>query len=321
MTSPLAAAHRIVVTGASGYLGQHLVPRLAADGWVVTALTRHPDGSPFAPRLGRFGPAQPVPVTPVRGDVTDYGSLTPHLQGVHAVVHLACLPLGASGRDPRGAFATNTLGTFNVLEACRENGVRRVVVTSSAYVYGLPLEVPMTEHHPTFPSTPYGASKLGGDAFALAYDAPESMRTAVLRIFNVFGPAADGTPRPTVDSTFRKRAQAGLPVTIHGNPADAHDFVHVLDVVDAVTSALSPSAAGVYNIGSGRACSLRALALAAGVDENLIQATGDQTRPAFYQADIARAKRDLGFRPRGDVIAYVSSPSSRGRRSTGDEAS
>ena len=310
MTDPPAAALTVVVTGASGYIGRHLVPRLATDGWAVTALTRSPIRNLFA-----------APAKLALGDVTDYSSVTPHLQGVHAVVHLACLPLQASGRDARGSFTTNTLGTFNVLEACRQNGVRRIVVASTAYVYGPPLAVPMTELHPTLPSTQYGASKLGGDAFALAYDTPESMRTAVLRIFNVFGPAADGTPRPTVDSIFRERARAALPVTIHGNPADRHDFVHVLDVVDAIASALSPPAAGVYNIGSGRAHSLRDLALAAGVAENLIQVTGEQTRAVSYEADIARARRDLGFRPRRDVIVYVSSPSTSGTERAGDETS
>ncbi|MDQ4142252.1 MAG: NAD-dependent epimerase/dehydratase family protein, partial [Actinomycetota bacterium] len=115
----------VAVTGASGYLGQHLVRRLADEGWRVSAVMRRPPSSPV-----------PVSVEVILADVTDHAALDPYLRGVDAVVHLACLPMNPSRTNPRQAFEINALGTFNVLEACRQNAVGRIVVSSTAYVYG-----------------------------------------------------------------------------------------------------------------------------------------------------------------------------------------
>ncbi len=288
-------AEHVAVTGGSGYVGQHLVRRLIAEGWRVSALMRRP-------------PASAVPaVDVVLADVTEYATLEPHFRGVDAVIHLACLPINPSGADPRQAFQTNALGSFNVLEACHRHGVGRAVVASTAYVYGNPLTDPMAETHPTFPTNPYGASKLAGDAFTLAYAEWCRLTTVVLRLFNVFGPAADGQPRGTVEALFAERARAGLPVTVRGNPDDARDFVHIDDVVDALASALSRRASGVYNIGSGKAYTLRDLAKAAGVGDDQIEYDGLEIDrpPAVVRADISQARRDLDFRPGTDVLDYV----------------
>lgn len=288
-------ADRVVVTGASGYIGGHLVSRLARDGWDITALNRRRSSHPL-----------PSSVTDVVADVTEYPTLARHVAGADAVAHLACLPLAGSRADPSQAFRTNALGSFNVLEACRAHGVPRIVIASTAYVYGNPVTVPITETHPTFPTTVYGASKLAGEAFASAYRESHAMQTVVLRIFNVFGPAVDGAPRPTVDSAFVERARAGLPVTIHGNPEDARDFVHVNDVVDGIASVLSSPAVGVYNIGAGKAYTLRDLALAAGVPSNALRFDGSRRPALTWTADITRAMEDFAFRPRRDVLEFVS---------------
>lgn len=288
----------VVVTGASGYIGQHLVRRLAEDGWKVTALLRRPPSGPVPPS-----------VTVALGDVTDYPTLPPRFVGADAVVHLACLPIQPSSTDPRHAFAVNALGSFNVVEACRENDVGRVVVTSTAYVYGDPVTTPISEDHPTVPTNPYGASKLAGDAFAIAYGRSYGISTVLLRIFNVFGASADGRPRRTVETLFAERARAGLPVTINGHPGDARDFVHVADVVDALAAALCRNVTGIYNIGSGTAHSLSDVARAARIPDELLQRAVDQTDrpPLVVCADISRARRDLDFEPRTNILDFVTS--------------
>ena len=288
----------VVVTGASGYIGQHLVRHLAGDGWRVSAMMRRP-------------PSHPVPpsVNVVLADITDYTTLHPHFAGAEAIVHLACLPIHPSSMDPREAFAVNALGCFNVLEACRRHNVARVVATSTAYVYGEPLTNPISEDHPTLPTNLYGASKLAGDAFTLAYARSDHLTTVLLRIFNVFGTPVGGGPRSTVETLFAEKARAGLPVTINGNPGDARDFVHVDDVIDALAGALSLDVSGVYNIGSGSAHSLYELAKAAQIDDDLISyGTEHVDRPPFvYRADISRATRDLGYLVRTSVLDFVAS--------------
>ena len=248
----------------------------------------------------------PAQVTQLMADVRDPGTLVPHLRPGDCVVHLACLPLEASNSQPRLAFATNTLGTFNVLEASRVQGVARVVLASSAVVYGPPLTVPMSEDHPTRPTSPYGASKLAGEAFAGAYAHHYERGLMTLRLFNVFGFAADGSPRGTVETIFSQRAAAGLPLRIDGHPDDAKDFVHVHDVVRAVLAACSTSATGVCNIGSGKATSLRSLAAASGVgDADLMVAAPTSRDAETYTADIAMAQKLLGFQPGMGVEEFV----------------
>lgn len=287
----------VVVTGAGGYIGTHLVAALRREGADVVAMVRP----------GRRTPL-PEGLAVVEGDVTDPASLPGCLHRDDRVVHLACLALQPSEEDPEHAFATNTFGTFNVLRAAAAAGVARVVLASSSAVYGRPQAATMDEHHPTRPTAVYGATKLAGEAFVPTFACTATAGAAVLRLFNVFGKAADGRPRPTFETLIAERARASLPVTV-SSTEEARDFVHVGDVVGALVAAVRSSVEGVYNIGSGRATRLHDLALAAGVaPANLfVKAAAGPPAPMSFAADIARARRDLGFRPTLDVVDFVQS--------------
>lgn len=288
----------VVITGASGYIGMHLVAALLEHGSDVVAMVRP-------------GSASRVPegVTVAEADITDPGSLAPHIRMDDRVVHLACLAMGPSEVDRAQAFRVNALGTFNVLQAAAAGGAARVVLASSAQVYGRPRRVPMDEGHPTRPITTYGASKLAGEVFAPVFGPAYLDGVTVLRIFNVFGKPMDGRRRGTFETLVVERARDSLPAVIHGSAGEARDFVHVDDVVRSLVSAVHSSVTGVYNIGSGRACRLQRLALAAGIaPHNLtVVPSAESEAPMVFEADISRARADLGFRPTVDVVDFVRS--------------
>jgi UDP-glucose 4-epimerase len=289
----------VVVTGASGYIGQHLVAALHRDGLDTVAVMR-PQSHHLVPR--GVGVAE--------ADVTDLDSVAGCIGPGDVVVHLACLAMHPSEVNPVRAFQVNTMGTFNVLRAATTGGASRVVVASTASVYGPPQTVPIDEDHPTRPTTAYGASKLAGDVFvgpaARGYDSG----AAVLRFFNVFGASADGGPRPTFETLVVERARTSSVVELRAGGEEARDFVYVGDVVSALIAAVHSSATGIFNVGSGRAHSLKQLAVAAGIPpENLVVPEAASPSAAegipVHQADITRAGDELGFRPTVDVLDFV----------------
>lgn len=283
----------ILITGAGGYLGQHLARRLHESGWRVRGFGRRPR------------PAALPEIEWRQGDVSDLHILQEAMQGCAAAAHLACLPLSASFENPQEDFRVNALGTLNVLLAARAQGVQRVVYTSTAQVYGLGLRLPQRESDLPRPLSPYAASKLCGETLCAAFSQAYHLETVTLRLFNVYGPALDGAPRSTVETLFIRQALQGLPPLIKSNPQEGRDFIHAVDAAQAIALALSaaPAAAGqVINIGSGRMTTLTELAaMAAALAERplapVVESTLDRP-PLQLRASTRKAARLLGFRPR-----------------------
>ncbi len=166
------------------------------------------------------------------------------------------------------------------------------------------MESPIAENHQLNPQSPYGASKAAGDLYAGAYRFLFGLPTIVLRLFNVFGPSFDGTPRPTVETLFARNAAEGRALTLKSPPETTKDFVYIDDVIAALIAAAdNASARGVYNIGSGRATSLREIAIAAGYPEDEIGPSQNAGLPVA--ANTARAAAELGFRPTMSVLSFV----------------
>ncbi|MBI4504029.1 MAG: NAD-dependent epimerase/dehydratase family protein [Chloroflexi bacterium] len=276
----------VLVTGASGYLGQHLVRALCADGLAVRGLARsvRPAGLPA--------------IEWRRGDVCVPGDVASAAGDCAAVVHLACRPLRQSFADPAGDFAVNAGGTLNVLAAARQAGVGHVVYASTAQVYGAG-QPPFAEEAPTAPRSPYAASKLCGEVMCTTFARCYGLGITVLRIFNAYGPAADGAERGTVEALFVRRVAQGLLPVVTGHPDEARDFVHVRDVVRAIQRALHVGPTSeVINIGSGVPTTMRELAdlviSLAGVPLSPVVEVGDGP-PLRIQADTHKARTVLGF--------------------------
>lgn len=263
---------RVLITGGAGFIGSHLARRLAAVA-EVTVLDDLRSG--FEHNLAgvrcRF----------VRGSILDESALGPAIAGADTVYHLAALvSVPESVARPALCAELNTEGTRRVLAAARLAGARKVVLASSAAIYGDDPTVPKVETMPPAPRSPYAATKLAGEGLLEEYHAAHGLGTTSLRFFNVFGPGQD--PRSAYAAAvpiFIARALRGEPIVIHGDGGQTRDFIHVADVVGALLFAgATDTLNGTYNVGSGRGRSIRELA------EEIIRLTGARSGMMFEPA-------------------------------------
>jgi len=252
----------ILVTGGAGFIGSNLVDALLARGYAVRVLDNLSTGKrsnlPDGPR-----------VELIEGDVADVQVVRRAVCGVRAVVHLAAVAsVQASVDDPVGTHQSNLVGTLNLCEAMREEGIRRVVFASSAAVYGNNGEgQAIDEDTPKAPLTPYAADKLASEHYLDFYRRQHGLEPVIFRFFNIFGPRQDpSSPYSGVISIFTERAQKGLPIAVFGDGEQTRDFLYVGDLVEVLAQALECSEveAGAINVGLNRATSLNELLAAIG---------------------------------------------------------
>jgi UDP-glucose 4-epimerase len=224
---------RVVVTGGAGFIGGNVCRELAAaDG--VTDVVAFDDLS-----TGAAANLDGVDATLVEATILDPAALTRAFAGASAVVHLAARPsVPKSLLDPFASHDVNATGTVRVLEAARAVGAH-VIVASSSSVYGATKELPKHELLPTRPMSPYAASKLATEAYALAYGESFGLPVLAFRFFNVYGPLqAAGHSYAAVVPAFVDAALAGRPVTIYGDGRQTRDFTYVGTVARVITDAV-----------------------------------------------------------------------------------
>ena len=187
------------------------------------------------------------------GDVRDIDILNDAMEGIDGVVHLAAMWLLHCKDFPRTAFHVNIEGTFNVLESCVKNGVKRLVYSSSASVYGDAVEVPMTEEHPFNNRNFYGSTKIAGEAMCRAFYDRYDLDYVGLRYMNVYGPHQDQTAAYTgVIPIMLNKIDANEAPVINGDGSQAYDFIDVEDVARCNVLALEAEASDeFYNVGTG----------------------------------------------------------------------
>jgi UDP-glucose 4-epimerase len=252
----------VVVTGGAGFIGSHAVDALLAGGHRVVVLDDFSSGK----RENLAHHAGDARLVIVEHDVADgiAGALAP-FGDVERIVHLAAqVSVVKSVANPVFDMRVNYGGTLQVLEYARAHGVRKVVLASSAAVYGDAAPPPVDEAAPTRPVSPYGIHKLASE-HALAYAAAvHGVPSTALRFFNVYGPRQDpSSPYSGVISIFSDRAKAGRPLTIFGDGQQTRDFVYVGDVVRALLAALGDGNSGlVANVGTGSEITVAELARA-----------------------------------------------------------
>lgn len=292
---------RILVTGGAGFIGSELVRQLAE---------RQP-GSPILVLdnlvNGRRENLEGLPgrVELVVADLRDRERVAALLPGVAVVFHLACLGVRHSIHSPVENHEVNAAATLHLLLAAREAGVQRFVYVSSSEVYGTARSVPMTEEHPTFPLTVYGASKLAGECYTRAFHATYGFPTVVVRPFNAYGPRChhEGDSGEVIPK-FLLRCLAGKPMVIFGDGSQTRDFTYVADTARGILLAgFSEAAVGeTINLGSGSEIAIRDLAreVAAVASRPAAPVQQDAPRPGDVLrlcADSSRARRLLGFAP------------------------
>jgi UDP-glucose 4-epimerase len=295
---------RILVIGGAGFIGSHVVAELLktdiAEVVIYDNFTRG-KYSNISPYLGDAR----CRIYPHGGDIRDLDLLNDAMRGIDGVVHLAAMWLLHCKDFPRTAFHVNIEGTFNVLEACVQNDIKRLVYSSSASVYGDAVEVPMTEEHPFNNRNFYGATKIAGEAMCRAFCDRYELSYVGLRYMNVYGPHQDQTAAYTgVIPIMLNKIDANEKPVINGDGSQAYDFIYVEDVAHCNVLALQAEATDeFYNVGTGVQTSIKQLC-----DEILELTQSDlQVEYCPYSAEDARrlvqnrigcpkkAQCDLGF--------------------------
>lgn len=276
---------RVLITGASGFIGRHTVAHMMREGHVVRTVHR--------------GAALPGVADHCRADVSS-DDLAPALATMDAVIHLAGIgDVAESQRDPLRYNLVNAVGTLRVLEAARHRGAE-VVMASTQHVYR-PSSRRVTERSLPTPQNIYGASKLMAERWCEIYGRAYGLRARVLRLFSVYGPGQVGQGASGVVAIFTARALAGSPITVMSD--QRRDFTHVDDVVRGISAALALPAPGhaLFNIGTGIGTSFSSLARMiralvgsdCAIDASSIARTTDHLVPS-----VELARKQLGFEAR-----------------------
>lgn len=289
------ADRHVVLTGATGFVGRHVTARLARDGWRVTALARRPE---LVPALADGG------IEAHRWEAAGGAGLPAACGGARAVVHLAAF-LPPDYSDPAHAdecLRVNALGTLRLLEAARAAGIADFIYASSANAYA-PGDGQAGEDDRLYPArhAPYYlGSKLLGEIYCVHAREAHGQGTTVLRLTSVYGAGMAGG----VVAKYVAAASSGEPLDVQDGGRHTMDLVHVSDVAAAVAAVLERRRHGVFNVGSGRTTSVldlaRTVARVWGLPDSAVRvapASSESSKPGFPCVKIARAERELDYRP------------------------
>ena len=289
---------KVLVTGGAGFIGSNLVRALLERGDSVRVLDNFSTGN----RANLEG----LDVEIVEGELRSYERVHNAVRRTDIVYHLGALgSVPRSVQDPLTSSAVNVEGTLNVLLAARDEGVRRVVFSSSTSVYGSTRELPTSEEEPPDPISPYGVAKLAAERYCISFSRVyESFESVVLRYFNVFGPRQSPFSQyAAAIPLFVHAIAAGEPITVYGDGEQSRDFTYVGNVVDATVRAGETAGVSgeIFNIAAGAPAKLNDVAdrigriLGKPVERRHLPARPGDIRDSW--ADLSKAKRILGYQP------------------------
>jgi NAD dependent epimerase/dehydratase len=297
----------VLVTGAGGFIGSHLVERLVAEGATVRAFVRYTSrGDPGM--LTLIPPESLEKVEVIAGDLRDLPAMLEASRGVDTILHLgALIAIPYSYLHPTEVVESNVIGTLNMLLAACQNGVRRMVHTSTSEVYGTALRVPIDEDHPLQGQSPYSASKIGADKLAESFYRSYNLPVVTLRPFNTYGPRQSARAViPTIISQALTRDTIEL-----GSLETKRDFTFVTDTVNGfLCAAQTPGVEGeTFNLGVGSEITVGELAqtiielvgrpVEIKVDENRLRPSKSEVMRLL--SNNSRAKARLGWAPQVEI--------------------
>jgi UDP-glucose 4-epimerase len=285
---------KVLVTGGAGFIGSNIVGYLIENGNSVTVLDNFMSG--YQSNLDPF-----PSVRIIEGDVRDKVVVEKAIKGAEIVFHLAASVGNKRSIDfPIIDAEINVLGTLQVLEAARKVGVKKIVTSSSAGIFGELKTLPIKENHPVEPDSPYGCTKLCEEKLCLVYAKLYSIEAVCLRYFNVYGPNQRYDAYGNVIPIFVFRMLRNEPLIIYGDGEQTRDFVHVDDIVQAnIKAADSIGVNGAFNIASGKSITIN----------NLVEviSKGNKTKVEYEPerhgdvrdslADLSLAQRKINYNP------------------------
>lgn len=287
---------KVLVTGGAGFIGSNLVRRLLDEGNSVTVLDNFMSG--YRSNLDPFSS-----VRIIEGDVRDKSAVELAMQGAEVVFHLAASVGNKRSIDhPIIDAEINVLGTLQVLQAARKEGVRKIVTSSSAGIFGELKTIPIKEDHPIEPDSPYGCTKLCQEKLCLSYAKLYEIEAVCLRYFNVYGPNQRFDDYGNVIPIFVFRMLRNESILIFGDGEQTRDFVNVDDVVQAnIKAAESIGVSGAFNIASGTRVTINHLVeLITKNNSNTINIEHGPVRKGDVRhslADITLANQKLNYKP------------------------
>lgn len=297
------AGKKVLVTGASGFIGSHLVEKLVGLGAEVRAFVHYNSRSDYG-LLELSDPSVLAAIEVVPGDLKDGDGVRKAVRGCDIVFHLgALIAIPYSYRNPHDFVQSNVVGTAHVLDAALEYGVSRLVHTSTSETYGTAQYQPIDEDHPLVGQSPYSASKIGADKLAESYYRSFDLPVATIRPFNTYGPRQSAR---AVIPTIIAQALAGATLKL-GSTTPQRDFNYVEDTVAGFLAvAGSDKAVGeTINVGSGRTVSIAdVIDIVAGITGRPLEVIADpqRVRPeksevGLLLADTGKAEALLGWTP------------------------
>jgi nucleoside-diphosphate-sugar epimerase len=292
----------VLVTGGGGFIGSNLVRALLDEGHDVRVLDNFSTGN----RANLAG----LDIEVVEGELRSYERVHNAVRGVEVVFHLGALgSVPRSVQDPLTSSAVNIEGTLNVLLAARDEGIRRVVFSSSSSVYGPRRELPVTEEMPPDPISPYGVAKLAAERYCVSFSRVyESFETVVVRYFNVFGPRQSPFSQyAAVIPLFVTAIAAGEPILVYGDGEQRRDFTYVSNVVDGTIRAAEAAGASgrIFNVAASAPATVNDVAEAIGavlgkpVEKTFAPPRIGDIRDSW--ADVSAAREVLGWEPTVDL--------------------
>lgn len=295
---------RILITGGAGFIGSHLVDALSEDNHIVI-LDNFSSGK--KENLSQHFNNPMVEV--IEGDIRDKTLLRKITKNIAIVYHLAVQCLRVSIKDPEINHEVNATGTLNLCMASMENNVKRFVYVSSSEVYGTAKSIPMTEDHTLEPTTVYGASKLAGELYALAYYRTYGLKSMVVRPFNTYGPREhfEGVYGEVIPK-FVLRVLNNIPPIIFGDGTQTRDFTYISDTVRGIIKAseCEDMIGQTINIARGKEVSINELAdiIIEKLGRKHLKTVYERKRPGDvlrHYADISKAEKLFGYRPEIDI--------------------
>ncbi len=287
---------KTLVTGGAGFIGSNLVQQLLNDGHEVTILDNLSSG--YLSNINNL-----KNINFINADIRNYDAVLSASTGMDVIFHLAASVGNKRSIDfPIQDAEINVIGTLNMLEAARKNKVRKIVVSSSAGIFGELKTLPIREDHPIEPDSPYGCTKLCEEKLSLSYSKLYDLDVVCLRYFNVYGPLQRFDAYGNVIPIFTFQLLRNDQMTIFGDGEQTRDFLNVKDVVQAnIKAANKKDISGAFNIGSGTSITINKL-MELLIDKSNIKANIKYGPPRdgdvlHSRADITAAKNTFGFEP------------------------
>lgn len=286
---------KFLITGGAGFIGSHIAEKLIKqnkgdviifDNLSVGKKENIPQGCQF-----------------IQGDIRNKDEIIKAAKDVDIIFHNAAfVSIRKSFDKIEEELETNCLGTLNVFKAAELNRVKKIIFASSMAVYGQPQKLPVSEDHPPVPNSPYGLSKLRGEMYLDTLAKNTEIQYTSLRYFNTYGIKQTPSDYVGVTTIFINQVLSGKPMTVFGDGNQTRDFIWVEDITDANLLAAFSDVQGIYNIGSGKQLSVNDIAKAiqnelGGKIDHLPAPPGEIDH---IVADITKAKKDLGYEPKGE---------------------